>query len=283
MHKRILPVIALVLAALTGYYFFEKTGNSVGTAPALKSEPGKMPMSLPVYYIKYTDKDAYLVREVHAVPFSNDGPQAAVNELISGTPRTDGASRVLPANTRLLGINISPDGLATVNFSKEVLSANVGSSGEVLGIQSIVNTLAEFSQIKQVSFQVEGRVDSRARDWWGHVGLYNQPFTANNEKVFEPAIWLTHPLDNQTAGVPLLVKGSAMVPQGSVTARLLNEDGQKIAEKTLDGLLQAPARGNFEMSITFSPPGKGKGTLEVFPAGKDPSPQDIVKIPIQWP
>lgn len=245
------------------------------------SEPGREFMDISVYYVKFTDKDACLAREVHQVPFTNDGPQAAVKELIAGNPRTEGAAKVLPAGTRLLGININADGLAVVNFSGEVLNANVGASGEMLGIQSIVNTLTEFPQVKSVSFQVNGKLDTRARDWWGHVGLYDQPFKRNLERVYEPAIWVTHPVENQTAGVPLLIKGSALIQGGAVTARLLDENGKKIAEGAAEGL--HPAREDFEIRLTFTPPGKGKGTLEVFPAGKGESPQDIVKIPILWP
>lgn len=283
-QKRILPVIALLLAALSGYWLLFGADNSPVNLPgAQMSEPGREFMDISVYYVKFTDKDACLAREVHQVPFTNDGPQAAVKELIAGNPRTEGAAKVLPAGTRLLGININADGLATVNFSGEVLNANVGASGEILGIQSIVNTLTEFPQIKGVSFQVNGQLDRRTMDWWGHVGLYEQPFRRNLEQVNEPAVWVTHPVENQTAGVPLLVKGSALVPGGSVTARLLDENGKKIAEGTADGPQRAPVRGEFEIRLTFNPPGKGKGTLEVFPAGKGGSPQDIVKIPIQWP
>ena len=285
LQKRIVPVIFLLFAALSSYWLLSGNAENsqVNLPGALKSEPGREFMDTAVYYVKFTDKDACLVREVHRVPFTNDGPQAAINELIGGNPQTEGTARVLPAGTRLLGININADGLAVVNFSEEVLNANVGAVGEILGIQSIVNTLTEFPQIKSVSFQVNGQLDSRARDWWGHVGLYDQPFRRNLEKVYEPAVWVTHPVENQTAGVPLLVKGSALVSGGSVTARLLNENGTIMAEGTVDGLQKAPSRGDFEIRLTFNPSGKGKGTLEVFPAGKGGSPQDIVKIPILWP
>ncbi|HBV97028.1 MAG TPA: spore gernimation protein [Desulfotomaculum sp.] len=285
LQKWIIPVIALLFAALSSYWLISgEAENSPANLPgALKSEPGREFMDISLYYVKFTDRDSYLVREVHHVPFTNDGPQAAVNELISGSPQTNGAAKVLPAGTKLLNISINTDGQAVVNFSEEVLSANVGASGEILGIQSIVNTLTEFPQIKSVSFQVNGQLDSRTKDWWGHMGLYDQPFKRNLEKVNEPAIWVTHPVENQTAGVPLLVKGSALTPGGSVTARLLDENGSMIAEGTVDGLQKAPDRGEFEIGLTFNPPGKGKGTLEIFPAGKGGSPQDIVKIPILWP
>lgn len=240
-------------------------------------------MNLAVYYVKYTNNDAYLVRETHLVPYSENGPAAAISELIGGVPKTAGAVRVLPQDTRLLSIDIK-DSLATVNFSPEVLKANVGSSGEALGIQSIVNTLTEFPQIREVSFQAEGRVDGRTRDWWGHVGLYEQPFKRNLDKVHEPAIWVTHPAEGQVAGVPLLVRGSARVFEGAVHARLLDAGGRKIAEESTPASQGIPVRWDFEMKLTFNPPGKGNGVLEVFkvsPKG-EPTP-DSVKIPIQWP
>ncbi|MFZ5646785.1 MAG: Gmad2 immunoglobulin-like domain-containing protein [Bacillota bacterium] len=240
-------------------------------------------MDIAVYYIKFSDSDAFLVREIHRVPYTEDGPRAAVNELINGSPKTPGAAKVLPAGTKTLGIKIN-DGLATVNFSKEVLNANVGTAGESLGIQSIVNTLTEFPNIKEVSFQVEGKTEGRVKDWWGHVGLYDQPFKRYLEKVYYPAVWVTHPVAGQAAGVPLLIKGSARVFEGRVNARLLDESGKKIAEGSATATQGAPGRGDFEIKITYKPPGKGKGTLEVFwNSPKDGSAQDIVKIPIQWP
>ncbi|MFZ5650821.1 MAG: Gmad2 immunoglobulin-like domain-containing protein [Bacillota bacterium] len=240
-------------------------------------------MDIAVYYVKSSDSDAYLVREIHRVPYTEDGPRAAVNELIGGNPKTPGAARVLPPGTRILGAKIN-DGLATVNFSKEVLNANVGSAGEALGIQSIVNTLTEFPNIKEVSFQVEGKAEGRAMDWWGHVGLYEQPFKRRLEKVHHPAIWVTHPVAGQVSGVPLLVKGSARVFEGRVNARLIDESGKKVAEGSAAATRGAPERGDFEIKITYTPPGKGKGTLEVFwISPRDGSPQDVVKIPIQWP
>ncbi|MEG3070925.1 MAG: GerMN domain-containing protein [Candidatus Syntrophopropionicum ammoniitolerans] len=98
---------------------------------------------------------------------------------------------MLPAATKVNSIDIE-DGLATVDFSQEVLHANVGASGEALGIQSIVNTLTEFPEIKKVSFTVEGEVET-AMDWWGHVGLYQQPFSRDLSQVNEPSIWVNSP------------------------------------------------------------------------------------------
>ncbi|MCL6610256.1 MAG: GerMN domain-containing protein [Peptococcaceae bacterium] len=260
----------------------EKPVDQQKPASEGKAVTQKDTISLALYYVKYTNNDAYLVREIHRVPYTQDGPRAAVNELINTPPVTEGAARTLPKDTRLLDINVT-DGLATVNFSREVLSANVGTSGEGLGIQSIVNTLTEFPQIREVSFQVEGKVDSRTLDWWGHVGLYEQPFKRNLDRVLEPAVWITHPAAGQVAGVPLLVKGSARALEGQVNARLLDSSGNKIAEDRATLSRQAAGRVDFEMKLTFTPPGKGSGTLEVSLAGPGNLPGNTVKIPIQWP
>ena len=131
-------------------------------------------MEVAVYYLKSANNEMYLVREVHEVEKSEAPARAALNELINGTPTTEGAIKVLPTDTKILGIKID-QGLATVDFSSEVLQANVGSSGEALGIASIVNTLTEFPSIQKVQLTVDGDPE-KGMDWWGHVGLYEQPF-----------------------------------------------------------------------------------------------------------
>jgi len=235
-------------------------------------------ISLALYFVKFTADDAYMVREIQTIPHTKQVAKAALQELINDE------KSIFPPGTEVLGINIEK-GLATVNFNEAVLNnTNVGSSGEALGIQSIVNTLTEFPSIERVAFQVEGKVDGRARDWWGHIGLYEQPFTRNLSKVYEPAIWVTHPSPNQIASVPLLVKGSARVFEGTVNIRLLDGQGNVLAESHTTASAAAPERGDFETSLKYEPPPAGEGTLEVYWTSPiDGSVQDKVSIPLQWP
>lgn len=237
---------------------------------------------LAVYYVKITDNDAYLVREVHELPQSGHPMQAALEQLIKGTPQTPGASRVLPAATRVLGISLH-DGLATVDFSKEVLNANVGSAGEALGIQSIVNTLTEFPGVNRVAFRVEGKLDERARDWWGHVGLYNQPFKRDLNVVREPVIWVTEPAPGSRVQSPLTVRGTAMVFEATVSLRLLTSDGKKLVQSYVNATAGAPARGDFEAVLSFTPPASGSGYLEVYwNSPKDGAELDTVRVPVKF-
>ena len=212
------------------------------------------------------------------VPQTDQVAQAAVETLINDE------KSIFPPGTKVIDISIEK-GLATVNFSKEVLyNSNVGSNGEALGIQSLVNTLTEFPNIEKVSFNVEGSAEGPARDWWGHIGLYDQPFTRDLSRVNEPAIWVTHPSESQVVGIPLLIKGSARVYEGTVQIRLSDNSGKVLAESTATASEGAPGRGDFETSLKFNLPAEGKGTLEVYwVSPKDGSEQDKVTVPVQWP
>ena len=242
------------------------------------AEQKKQPdINLALYFVKFTKDDAYLVREVRSIPDTKAVATAAMTELINDK------KSIFAPGTKVLGITIN-NGLATVNFNDQVLKTNVGSAGETLGILSVVNTLTELPNIDKVAFQVNGKLDDRVKQWWGHVGLYGQPFTRDLSRVYEPAIWVTHPTPNQVASVPLLIKGSARVFEAAVSARLLDQEGNILVESHTTATAGAPERGDFEMSLKFDPPAGGHGVLEVYWASpRDGSMLDTVSIPLQWP
>ncbi len=279
---RLAILIAFLLLAITGGCFFAGNGDndSDKNDSPQNSQNNQKPSDivLNVYFVKFTADDAYLVREEKVIPHTEEVVNAAVEILINDE------KSIFPPGTKVLDINIE-NGIATVNFSREVLSnANVGSTGEALGIQSVVNTLTEFPNIEKVAFQVEGSSEGPARDWWGHIGLYDQPFSRDLSKVYEPAIWITHPSRNQVVGVPLLVKGSARVQEGHVKIRLLDSSGNVLAEGTVTASAAAPERGSFETSLKFDPPSEGKGTLEAFWVDpRDGSEKDKFVVPVLWP
>jgi len=244
-------------------------------------EPAPEMMDVAVYYVKSTEKEFYLVREVHQVEKTPEAAKAALNELIKGNPVTPDAARVLPADTKILGIKVE-QGLATVDFSPEVLKANVGSSGEALGIASMVNTLTEFPTIQKVSFTVDGQVE-KGIDWWGHVGLYQQPFKRDLSNVFEPAIWVTAPIKDQIITSPVKISGNARVFEATVSYRIKDDNGNMLAQGFATATEGAPGRGDFTGELAFKPAGPGKGQIEVFEVSmKDGSDRNKVIIPVEW-
>ncbi len=271
-------ILSLIMAACS-----PQLPDAPDTQPPPADEPPALEVAeAAVYYVKITDKDAYLVREVHEVTAAERIEIAALEQLIHGEPVTEGAFRVLPPHTSVIGIDVV-DGLATIDFSREVLNANVGAAGEALGIQSIVNTLTELPEIEQVMFLVEGEFDERAQDWWGHIGLAElQPFERDLSMVWEPVIWVNEPAPGIEVSSPLTVQGSARVYEATVNLRLVDQDGEVLVDTFTTATAGGPARGEFETALAFPVPSTGEGRLEVFwISPKDGSEQDKVNIPVR--
>jgi len=278
--RRLMKVPVFMLVLFLGIFLSGCNNQTEQPDSSDQNDPAQT-MEIAVYYLKSTDQEFYLVREVHQVEKTTEVAQAALNELIKGDPVTPDAYRVLPEDTRILGVNIE-NGLATIDFSPEVLRANVGSSGEGLGIASIVNTLTEFPTIQEVSFMVDGQVEN-AMDWWGHVGLYEQPFQRDLSNVFEPAIWVTSPVKDQVISSPLKISGNARVFEATVSFRLKDAAGNVLAQGFATAAEGAPGRGDFEGELAFKPDGSGQGQLEVFEESmKDGSDLNKVIIPVEW-
>jgi germination protein M len=272
---KVLIVLLLSLILLT------VAGCRLDTGPTPPDPPVAENMDVAVYYLKSSEDEIYLVREVHQVEANEDAALTALNELIIGEPLTEEAFRVLPVDTQILGIDID-QGLATVNFSPEVLNANVGANAEVQGINSIVNTLTEFPAIEKVAFAVDGDVEN-AMDWWGHIGLYDQPFIRDLSMVYEPVIWVTTPVAGETISSPLQIKGNARIFEATVGFRLRDTSGNIIAEYFTTASEGAPSRGDFIGELTFTTAGVGEGQLEVYESSmQDGSDVNKVIIPVRW-
>ena len=89
---------------------------------------------------------------------NNDKSMAenVINHLINVKPASDTAYEdYLPDGTKLLGMEVK-DGIAYVNFSKEVSKKTMGSYEATMFIGSIVNSLTELPEIKAVQILIEG-------------------------------------------------------------------------------------------------------------------------------
>ena len=85
----------------------------------------------------------------------------------------------IPDGTKLLDIDIAK-GLARVNLSSEFRDNHWGgSSGEILTVYSLVNTLTQFSTVENVEILVEGeKIETLA----GHMDL-SAPVSRNAELI----------------------------------------------------------------------------------------------------
>ncbi len=136
-----------------------------------KTEPIPATTSLTVY--KVNDNYDKLVKSVVEVKLDKDKPTLAVQELLNA--KDDGKTVNLWAknNVQLLGVTVGEQGVATVNFSKELKKIRGGSAMELLLVYSVVNTLTELPEVKSVRFVVEGKPIATIT---GHMDL-TEPIT----------------------------------------------------------------------------------------------------------
>ena len=75
---------------------------------------------------------------------------------------------VMPKNTKVISVRVDK-GIASVDFSKEfVKNFTGGSTGELMLVGAVVDTLTEYAEIKAVQILVDGKkIDTLA----GHMDL----------------------------------------------------------------------------------------------------------------
>ncbi len=138
-------------------------GKSVGEPAAAEAgkadverqeERGKVKLTL-----FFSDKEGYkFVAEERVVTKGDKSlPELAIEELIKGPQKKD-LVRTIPEGTRLNSLRVE-NGTAFVDFSKEIVENHWGgSTGEIMTIGSIANTLTFFEGIERVQILVDGEM-----------------------------------------------------------------------------------------------------------------------------
>lgn len=103
-------------------------------------------------------KGKTLAVERRVIPKVEGIGRATISELIKGPSKQSGLVATVPTGTTLLDINVRPDGLAIVDFSREIIDNHPGgATAENLTVYSVVNTLAQFPSVNRVQLLVEGQ------------------------------------------------------------------------------------------------------------------------------
>jgi len=104
----------------------------------------------------YPTDDAEKLVAVETKVLTKDKYKASVDALIAG-PNKTGLTGIFPKGVKVRSIKVK-DGLATVDFTKELTKRFVGgSTGEEMLVGSLVNTLTGFPEITSVLITVEGK------------------------------------------------------------------------------------------------------------------------------
>ncbi len=140
------------------------------------------PTNIEVLTLYFGDENATeLVSEARTVEVNPNQPleRYVVEQLIAG-PTTKGHIRTIPAETKIRDIETA-DGVCYLDLSAEFVNKhNGGSTGELMTIFSIVNSLCELEHIDSVQFLIEGE---KQDEFKGHVNFSN-PFEADYEVQF---------------------------------------------------------------------------------------------------
>lgn len=159
----IFAIIIILSAGAAGIYFL-KGGKPKEpampalseTAPKISEKDEKVKISL---YFASLDGEHLVVesREIYKTASKIDQIKQAVIELINGPGKE--LVPVIPDGAVLKEVYLDKNGTAYVDFSTELVQNHPGgSSGEIMTVYGIVNTLcANFSDVKSVRILVEGK------------------------------------------------------------------------------------------------------------------------------
>ena len=219
-----------------------------------------------------------LVPTLRDVPKTTGVARAAMETLLRGEILADydSLSTAIPAGTRLLGLSIR-DGVATVDLSREFESGG-GSASAFRRLGQVVYTLTQFSTVRSVLFQVEGRTVTT----FGSEGIVlDGPQTRADYEDILPSIFVDRPAFGAAAGSPVTVTGNANVFEATFRIAILDGNGRSIADEQAMATCGSGCRGTFDTTIRYDVGKAQWGVLRVyFGSAKDGSPRDIRDYPV---
>lgn len=176
MKNRYTIIMALIVALLLPL-------TITGCAKEEPPKPEMVIVKKPVTLYFGDSQAEYVAAEKRAVeikePVTTDKLAAAIVRALIAGPQTKGLYATLPPETRLLSVKIT-DSTAYVNFSQELISKHWGgSAGETMTIYSVVSSLTELKEIKQVQFMVEGKKQDSLLGHWDT----SSPIARNNDMI----------------------------------------------------------------------------------------------------
>jgi spore germination protein GerM len=170
----ILSGLLLVLLVLVVIFFTGGGGEKVkrfvdSNVPKPAAAPEKA--ATRVVTLFFVDSEDLLhreTREIVAGPTEADEAERVLAELVRGSEQ--GLDSPLPPGTKVRQVFIAKDGLATVDFSREIAEGfSYGSTSELAAVYAVVDTLvSNFKSVKKVVLLVEG---AERETLGGHVDL----------------------------------------------------------------------------------------------------------------
>lgn len=237
-------------------------------------------MIVRAYYVLEGDTGVEgLVPTLRVVPKNAGVARAAMNALLDPQKILDGydqLSTAIPAGTKLLGISIK-NGVATVDLSSDLESTG-GSASSMYRLGQVVYTLTQFSTVRSVLFQVEGRTVTT----FGSEGIVlDGPQSRKDFEDLLPSVFVDRPAFGAAANNPARITGTANVFEATFRVALLDGSKKVLVDKMTMATCGTGCRGTFDVTLQYDVPKAQWGTLRVyFGSAVDGRPEDIRDYPV---
>jgi hypothetical protein len=260
------------------------TAPTTGTAPSVSVSPTGSPeptrqstVTLEVWF----DTDDNRLGLIHrTVPATEAVGRASLEALLAGPSDREVASGIgtqIPPGTDLLDLSIA-GGVATVDLSRDYFSGGSAVS-EWTRLGQVVFTMSQFSSVDGgVNIQLDGD-PIRPFDIDGN--FLDRPWVREDFEQIVPAIVIQSPTAGQSVGSPVPISGTADVFEATVSLRLLDEDGNEIANGFTTATCGTGCRGTFEATLDYRVDHGQRGTVEAFEASaEDGHPINVADVPV---
>jgi len=220
-----------------------------------------------------------LVPTLRVVPKTSGVARAAMTALLDPEQVLDQygqLSTAIPSGSKLLGISIK-NGVATVDMSSEFESGG-GSASAKFRLGQVAYTLTQFSTVRAVLFQVEGRTVTT----FGSEGIVLDG--PQSRKDFEdqlPSIFVDRPAFGAAANNPARIAGNSNVFEATFRIALLDSSRKVLVDQRAMATCGTGRRGTFDVTLQYDVPKGQWGTLRTyFGSAVDGSPEDIRDYPV---
>lgn len=176
----LLALLAVTMLCTAGCNDDKQNASNTGDNPSITAENSKAPkvqqdkeknsqnekLTVKVYYPDEQGMKLQAVKKTVKVG-SVDKYTATLKALLDGT-KEKGLATIVPKQSKIKSVKVQGD-TAYVDFDDNLIKKFIGgSTGEEMLVGSIVNTLTEFTEIKQVQILVEGK---KIESLSGHLDL----------------------------------------------------------------------------------------------------------------
>lgn len=190
--------------------------------------------------------------------------RAAIEALLAGPNDAElGASpamyTVMPAGTRLLGLDFPEPGVVTVDFSGEFESG--GSASAKARLAQVVFTLTQSPQITDVRFRLDGKPITTFSD----AALPLDPPVDRSDYTDQlPVVFIDEPAWGGVLANPARIEGLANAFEAQFLVRILDAAGKSVFQGPVMATCGTGCWGTFDETIPYSVPASAPGRLQAY-------------------